>query len=109
MSDEFAEDLAEIEAALVASHTQQFRLRLYVIGSGPRSIRAVSNTRALCETHLAGRYDLQVIDLNQRPELARQEQLLAAPTLVREQPEPVRKMVGDMSNLERVLHGLDIE
>ena len=102
---------SEFEAALAeAAHGegQHYVLRLYVTGTTARSSRAVQNIRELCETHLAGRHTLEVVDIYQQPELASEAQLIAAPTLVKELPEPLRKVVGDMSNLERVLLGLDI-
>jgi circadian clock protein KaiB len=86
----------------------RYILRLYVTGMTPRSARAVENIRAFCEKHLAGRYELQVIDLYQQPELARTEQLVAAPTLIKKLPLPLRRLIGDMSDEERILVGLDI-
>lgn len=83
-------------------------LRLYVAGQNPRSVRALENLKAICETHLAGRYDIEVIDLMENPKLARGDQIVAVPTLVRKLPEPVRKIIGDLSNTERVLVGLDL-
>lgn len=83
-------------------------LRLYVAGQSPRSLRAFENLKALCETHLAGRCDIEIIDLLENPTLARSDQILAVPTLVRKLPEPVRKIIGDLSNTERVLVGLDL-
>lgn len=83
-------------------------LRLYVAGRNPRSVRALENLKALCETHLAGRCDVEVIDLLENPTLARGDQIVAVPTLVRKLPEPVRKIIGDLSNTERVLVGLDL-
>jgi len=83
-------------------------LRLYVAGQSPRSLRAFENLKALCETHLAGRCDIEIIDLLEDPMLARRDQILAVPTLVRKLPEPVRKIIGDLSNTERVLVGLDL-
>jgi circadian clock protein KaiB len=83
-------------------------LRLYVAGRNPRSSRALENLRALCETHLAGRYEIEIIDLLENPGLARTDQIVAVPTLVRKLPEPVRKIIGDLSNTERVLVGLDL-
>jgi circadian clock protein KaiB len=83
-------------------------LRLYVTGSTPRSSRAIQNIRALCEQHLRGRYDLEVIDIYQQPVLARGEQIIAAPTLIKKLPAPLRKFVGDLSNTDRVLMGLDL-
>jgi len=89
--------------------TQRYVLRLYVTGSTPRSTRAIANLRALCEQHLSGRYDLEVIDIFQQPVLAQGEQIIAAPTLIKELPAPIRKLVGDLSNLDRVLMGLDLK
>ncbi len=86
----------------------RYVLRLYVTGSTPRSARAIENMRRICEEHLAGRYDLEVIDIYQRPEAAREAQLIAAPTLVRLLPEPLRRVIGDLSDLDKVLHGLDL-
>jgi circadian clock protein KaiB len=83
-------------------------LRLYVAGQTPRSLAAFSNLKRLCEEHLAGRYRIEVIDLVQNPQLAQGDQILAIPTLVRKLPEPIRKIIGDMSNTERVLVGLDL-
>lgn len=83
-------------------------LRLYVAGQSPRSLRAFENLKALCETHLAGRYDIEIVDLLENPRLARGDQIVAVPTLVRKLPEPVRKIIGDLSNTERVLVGLDL-
>ncbi len=83
-------------------------LRLYVAGQTSKSIAAFANLRAICEEHLVGRYEIEVIDLLEKPELARGDQILAIPTLVRRLPEPVRKIIGDLSNTERVLIGLDL-
>jgi circadian clock protein KaiB len=83
-------------------------LRLYVAGQTPRSITAFANLKRLCEEHLAGRYRIEVIDLVQNPQLAQGDQILAIPTLVRKLPEPIRKIIGDLSNTERVLVGLDV-
>jgi circadian clock protein KaiB len=86
-----------------------YRLRLYVSGSSPRSAKAIANIRAICDQHLAGRYELDVVDLYQQPHLAKDAQIIAAPTLVKEEPMPLRKIVGDMSDEGRVLVGLDIQ
>ena len=83
-------------------------LRLYVAEQSPRSMSALQNLKAICETHLAGHYDIEVIDLMEDPKLARGDQIVAVPTLVRKLPEPVRKIIGDLSNTERVLVGLDL-
>ena len=86
----------------------RYVLRLYVTGLTRQSTRAVANLKAICEEHLSGRYDLEVIDLYQQPALARGEQIVAAPTLVRRRPLPERRLVGNLSRTERVLAGLDI-
>ena len=83
-------------------------LRLYVAGQTPKSMVAFANLKNICEEHLAGRYQLQVVDLLENPQLAKGDQILAIPTLVRKLPEPVRKIIGDLSNTERVLVGLDL-
>ncbi len=85
-----------------------WELRLYVAGKTPRSILALDNLKKLCEEHLAGRYEIEVIDLLENPHLARGDQILAVPTLVRKLPQPLRKIIGDLSNTERVLVGLDL-
>jgi circadian clock protein KaiB len=85
-----------------------FELRLYVAGQTPKAIRAFTNLRRICEEHLEGRYSIEVIDLLKDPQLGRGDQILAVPTLVRRLPEPIKKIIGDLSNTERVLVGLDL-
>ena len=85
-----------------------WNLRLYVAGQTPKSIRAFANLKVLCEEHLKGRYQIEVIDLMQNPQLARGDQIIAIPTLVRSLPQPVRKLIGDLSNSVRLLVGLDL-
>jgi circadian clock protein KaiB len=85
-----------------------WNLRLYVAGQTPKSIAAFSNLKRICEEHLQGKYKIEVIDLLESPQLAKGDQILALPTLVRKLPEPVRKIIGDLSNTERVLVGLDL-
>ncbi len=87
---------------------RHYVLRLYVVGATAGSQRAIANLRAICETELAGRYELEVIDIYQQPSLAEGEQIIAAPTLIKELPPPVRQLVGDMSDRDRVLLGLDL-
>ncbi len=87
---------------------EQWELRLYVAGITPRSIAAFENLKKICEEHLAGRYHIEVIDLLENPKLARGDQILAVPTLVRKLPPPIRKIIGDLSNTERVLVGLNL-
>ena len=86
----------------------QYDLRLYVAGMTPRSTRAIANIKAICEEHLKGFYALRVIDLYQQPQLAQGEQIIAAPTLIKKLPLPLRRIIGDMSKTERVLVGLDL-
>jgi circadian clock protein KaiB len=84
------------------------KLRLYVAGQTPRSLAAISNLKRICEEHLNGRYHIEVIDLISHPQLAQGDQILAIPTLVRRLPVPIRKIIGDLSDVERVLVGLDL-
>ena len=85
-----------------------YNLRLYVAGQTPKSVAAIANLKNLCERHLAGRYSIDIVDLMQNPGLAQRDQIVAIPTLVRKLPEPIRRIIGDLSNTERVLLGLDI-
>jgi len=87
---------------------QVWNLRLYVAGQTPKSIRAFANLKALCEKHLKGRYQIQVIDLMENPQLARGDQIVAIPTVVRRLPQPVRKLIGDLSDTVRALVGLNL-
>lgn len=87
---------------------KKYLLRLYVAGQTPRSLQALSNLKRICEEHLAGRYHVEVIDLLVKPQLAAGDQILAIPTLVRTIPKPARRIIGDLSNTERVLVGLDV-
>jgi len=86
----------------------EWRLRLYVAGQTPKCIAAFSNLKEICEKYLIGKYEIEIIDLLEQPQLAQGDQILAIPTLVRKLPEPLRKIIGDLSNTERVLVGLDI-
>ena len=88
--------------------TEPYILRLYVAGLTPRSARAVENLHAICKTYLEGRYELDVIDIYQQPVLTKGEQIVAAPTLIKKLPLPMRRIIGDMSNRDRVLLGLDL-
>ncbi|HEV7506566.1 MAG TPA: circadian clock protein KaiB [Thermoanaerobaculia bacterium] len=96
--------MTEAEAPL----DPEIELRLYVAGQTPKSMTALANLKKLCEEHLAGKYTIEVIDLLKQPQLARGDQILAIPTLVRRLPSPIRKIIGDLSNTERVLVGLDV-
>ena len=88
--------------------SETFDLRLYVAGQTPKAVRAFANLRKICDEHLAGRYRIEVIDLVDNPALGRGDQILALPTLVRRLPTPIKKIIGDLSNTERVLVGLDM-
>ncbi len=87
---------------------EYYELRLYVAGQSPRSVRAIENLRLFCEEHLAGRYSVEVIDLTVNPTLGRGDEIIAVPTLVRKLPEPIRKIIGDLSDTEKVLVGLQL-
>ena len=85
-----------------------WRLRLYVAGQTPKSIAALANLKRLCEEHLAGRYRIEIVDLQKQPHLARRDEIVVLPTLVRQLPQPIRKIIGDLSNQQKVLLGLDV-
>ena len=102
-------EVAAFERALNAQpKAEHYLLRLYVTGTTPRSARAIQNIRAICEAKLQGRYDLEVVDIYQHPELAKPEQVVVTPTLVKKLPLPVRRLIGDLSDADRVLVGLDV-
>jgi circadian clock protein KaiB len=86
----------------------EWELRLYVAGRTPKSVAAFANLKKICEEHLAGKYRIEVVDLLENPQLAKGDQILAIPTLVRKLPEPIKKIIGDLSHTERVLVGLDL-
>ncbi len=87
----------------------EYLLRLFVAGLTPRSQRAIANLKSICELHLAGRYRIEVIDLYQSPQLAHDEQIIATPTLLKVRPVPSQRVIGDLSQVDKVLHGLDIK
>ena len=91
-----------------ANQAESWNMRLYVAGQTPKSLRALANLKQICEEHLAGKYHIEIIDLLENPQLASTDQILAIQTLIRKLPEPVRKIIGDLSNVERVLVGLDL-
>ncbi len=93
---------------VTAMSTATYELRLYVAGETTKSLAAFANLKRICETHLAGQYFIEVIDLTKSPQLAAGDQIIAVPTLVRRLPEPIKKIIGDLSNEERVLVGLDV-
>ncbi len=87
---------------------KEYKLRLYVAGQTPKSLQAFANLKNICEAHLEGRYSIEVVDLLENPQLGKGDQILAIPTLVRKLPPPMRKIIGDLSDTERVLVGLDL-
>jgi len=99
---------AAFEKTLASQDKARYVLRLYVSGASPQSVRAITNIKQICEQHLAGRYELEVIDLYQQPHLAKGAQIVAAPTLLKRLPLPLRRIIGDMSRTEHVLAGLDL-
>ena len=101
-------DLEALEAASREAKEQQYILRLYIAGLTPRSQEAIRTVTAICEEHLAGRCELEVIDLYQHPVLAKGEQIIAAPTLIKKLPLPLRKIIGNMADKEKILVGLDL-
>ncbi|OGN91040.1 MAG: hypothetical protein A2158_07200 [Chloroflexi bacterium RBG_13_46_14] len=98
-----------LEKAVVDRRNQKYILRLYVSGLTIRSTRAIENLRKICEENLKGRYDLEIIDIFQQTEAARSEQIIAAPTLIKKLPLPLRRFIGDLSDTERILVGLEIK
>jgi circadian clock protein KaiB len=99
----------EYDEGVAAAKGEIWQLTLYVAGQSPKSLRAFANLKELCEVHLAGRYEIEVVDLIEHPELARSDDILAIPTLVRRLPAPLRKIIGDLSDTERVLVGLRLQ
>lgn len=100
--------LEQVNKGKEAADPDVWELRLYVAGQTPRSIAAFANLKKICETHLAGRYNIEVVDLIKHPQLAAGDQILAIPTLVRKLPQPLRKIVGDLRDTERALVGLQL-
>jgi circadian clock protein KaiB len=98
----------EFENSLLKSDAENYVLRLYVTGMTPKSVRAIENIRKICEENLKGRYELEVIDIYQQPEYAQKEEIIAAPTLIKKLPLPLRRFIGDMSNKEKILLGLNL-
>lgn len=110
MSDNEPRDISEIlEKSLQETVKHKYILSLYVAGTTPRSARAIENVKKICEEQLKGCYDLEIIDVYQEPEKAKQEQLIALPTLIKSLPAPLRRIIGDLSDRERVLVGLDMK
>jgi circadian clock protein KaiB len=106
--DEQKDTTREFDKALKEMSHERYVLRLFVAGMNPNSLRAIENIKHICETYLAGRYQLDVIDVYQQPILAKDGQIVAAPTLIKELPPPLRKLVGSMSDTDRVLVGMDL-
>lgn len=102
------DDSADFAAAAAAHAEARYVLRLYVIGTTPHATRAIVNIRKICEEHLRGRYKLEIVDIARHPMLAEGEQIIAAPTLIKKLPLPLRRFIGDMSNTDKILLGLDL-
>jgi circadian clock protein KaiB len=99
---------ARVKPATAAASGCAWNLRLYVAGRTSKSVTAFENLKRICEEHLSGQYEIEIIDLIEHPQLAKGDQILALPTLVRRLPEPIKKIIGDLSNTQRVLVGLDL-
>ena len=106
--DEPSDKTKEFERAIEGQEKKLFVLRLYVTGLTSRSIQSIDAIKTICEAELKGSYELQIIDLAKQPELAKAENIIAAPTLIKQLPLPLRRLIGDLSNKERVLRGLDL-
>lgn len=100
--------IARVDSARGGSGDDIWTLRLYIAGDSPKSRTALANLQRLCDAHLEGKYNIEVVDLKTRPELAKADQILALPTLIRKVPEPMKRLIGDLSNAERALVGLDL-
>lgn len=92
-----------------ADRDEKWELRLYIAGQTPKSLAAIKNLRKVCDEHLAGRYEIEIVDLLKNPRLAKDHQIVAIPTLVRKLPSPIRKIIGDLSDTERALVGLELK
>jgi circadian clock protein KaiB len=98
----------DLETIIVNADAKKWNLRLYVAGQTPKSIVALANQKRICDEHMNGQYTIEVIDLMENPQLAQKDQIVAIPTLVRELPSPLKRIIGDLSNTDRVLVGLDV-
>jgi|SRR5450759_291249 circadian clock protein KaiB len=105
---EIKDTTQEFEQSLQEAGNEKYVLRLYITGITPKSSQAIQNVKKICEENLQGRYELEVIDIYQQPILAKDEQIIAAPTLIKKLPLPLRRFIGDMSDKERILVGLDL-
>ena len=97
-----------LAAAAAQAQQAKYMLRLYISGATPNSTRALANLQRICERHLAGRYDLEIIDIYQNPLIAKDDQIVALPTLIKKFPKPIQRLIGDMADEKKVLHGLDL-
>ncbi len=109
MKEEIEDTKEEFEQAIQEKGSEKYVLRLYITGLTPRSTEAIQNVKKICEENLKGRYELEIVDIYQQPEFAKNEQIIAAPTLIKKLPLPLRKLIGDMSDKERILVGLDLK
>lgn len=110
MTKKVDKSVEEYEQAIAKQAAEErYLLKLYVTGLTPKSIQAIENLKRICEEHLHGRYELEIIDIYQQPVLAKDEQIIAAPTLIKKLPLPLRRLIGDMSKAERLLLGLDLK
>ena len=109
LKNEVKTSTKEFKNAVKNRKDENYVLRLYVTGSSPQSLRAIASIKTICEEYLYGRYDLEVIDLYKNPALAKGDQIIAAPTLIKKLPAPLRRVIGDMSSTERMLIGLDLK
>lgn len=109
MTREIEDSADQFEAALQESGEQKYVLKLYVAGTTPKSSQAITNIKRICEEYLKGRYELEVIDIYQQPALTKGEQIIAAPTLIKKLPLPLRRFIGSMADAERILVGLDLK
>ncbi len=101
--------MSDLSSAADGGDAETFHLKLYVAGQTPKSVRAYENLKKICQEHLEGRYHIEVIDLMKNPQLAKGDEIVAIPTLVRQLPHPIRKIIGDLSNVDRALVGLQIK
>ncbi len=109
MTKKVRDQVEVFEEAIKGSKDKKYVLRLYITGATPKSTEAMMNIKRICEEHLAGRYELEVIDIYQQPDLAKGAQVIAAPTLVKKLPPPLRKFIGNMRDVDRILVGLDLK
>ena len=109
INKEIISSTEEFESAIEKSKIENYVLKLYVTGLTPKSAHSIENIKKICEEYINGRYELEVIDLYQKPKLAKGEQIIAVPTLIKKLPLPLRRIIGDLSNIEHVLIGLDLK